>query len=357
MAEYDRNALLSRMLSEVPADIDKREGSVIYNTLAPVATALGETYFMLAHMMNLMYSDTAEQNWLDRVTSDFGIDRETATNAVRQINTYNSEGDLETVPVGSRFAIEDTTFVLTEHINTGQYRAACEQAGVRGNLYSGPILPVDHINGLGSAQLVAEPLIPARDTEPDDSLRARFYTQVRQVAYGGNVADYEQKTLSIDGVGAVRVFSALQMGAGNVGIIIADEQGNTATQALIDEVQALMGEDGDGIAPIGHAVTVGTSVDLSIDVSAQVRLKAGTSFEIVRPFVVEAIENYINSIAFTAQTVFYAKLVADILNSHESILDVGTVTLNGGSANIALTKTFATYQLPVVGTVTVVEVS
>ena len=34
---YEQEALLQQMLDEVPDDVDKREGSVIYHTLSPVA--------------------------------------------------------------------------------------------------------------------------------------------------------------------------------------------------------------------------------------------------------------------------------------------------------------------------------
>lgn len=143
------------------------------------------------------------------------------------------------------------------------------------------------------------------------------------------------------------------MSAGHVGLIIGDDNGNKATQTLIDEVQALMGTSGEGIAPIGHTVTVSTSTDFTINVAAGIKLKTGTSFAVVQPVVVETITNYINSIGFNDTTVFYAKLVAAILNAHESIIDVGTVTMNGVSTNLSLTKTYASYQVPVLGTVTV----
>lgn len=354
---YEYEAILQQMLGQVPDSIDKREGSVIYHTLAPVAFALAQQSYMLAYMTDLLFADTAEEEWLDRVTSDFGIDREQATQAVRQINTFDSAGVPMAVPIGSKFAINDLSFTVTEQIDTGQYKAVCDQAGLQGNAYGGAILPVDNINGLAAAELVSPALIPARDEETDDELRARFMEAARRQPYGGNIADYEEKTLEIEGVGAVKVFNAVDMGAGNVGLIIGDEQGNTATQTLIDTVQAAMGTNGDGIAPIGHTVIVGTSVDLTVNVSAEIRLKSGASFAIVEPAVEQAITDYINGLDFAAETVFYAKLVADILNAHESIVDVGTVTMNGASANLSLQKSFAAYQVPVVGTITVSEVT
>lgn len=355
---YEYEAILQQMLGQVPDSIDKREGSVIYHTLAPVAFALAQQSYMLAYMTDLLFADTAEEEWLDRVTSDFGIDREQATQAVRQINTFDSAGVPMAVPIGSKFAINDLSFTVTEQIDTGQYKAVCDQAGLQGNAYGGAILPVDNINGLAAAELVSPALIPARDAETDDELRARFMAAARRTPYGGNVADYEEKVLAIEGVGSVRIFKASELNApGSVGIIIGDENHETATQALIDLVAETMGTDGDGVAPIGHTPIVRTSTPLQINVDAPLVLTSGASLAVVQPSVEQAITGYIDGIDFKSPTVYFAKLVADILNAHESIVDVGAVTINGAEQNLTLEKTFDSYQIPVIGTITVSEVT
>lgn len=354
---YDYTALFQEMLAQVPNDIDKREGSVIYNTLTPTAYFITRQNYLLVYLFSQLYANMAVGSWLDRAVGDFGLIRRPATKAIRQIDTFDSADSPMSVPIGSRFAINDVAFILTEAIAIGQYKAQCEQPGINGNLYSGAILPIDNINNLGSAALAAQPLIMADDEESDDELRARFYLTMQKPAFGGNIADYEQKVLSLDGVGAVKVFAAADMGAGNVGLVIGDEDGRSAAPALVDTVQELMGTDGDGLSPIGHNVTVGTSVNLAVNVAASVSLKPGTSFLVVKPYVEEAITSYINSIGFNDASIYYAKLVAAILTSHSSILDVGSVTLNGSASNIQLSKTFNSYQVPVVGTVAVTEVA
>lgn len=357
MSDTAYSTMLQRMLTRVPDDIDKREGSIIYDALAPTAYALAGQNYMLGYLTSLLFGDTATGEWLDRVVNDFGLTREAATYAVRQIDCTDSAGAVFAVPIGTRFAVNELTFKITEEIETGSYKALCEQAGTQGNCYSGAILPLDNISGLGAAALTAEPLIAARDEETDDDLRARFYLSVRQTPFGGNKADYREKTLAIDGVGACVVFGAADgMGAGNVGLMIGDEAGNRASGTLVDEVQALYGTAGDGLAPIGHNVTVATCVDLAVNVTASLVLKSGTSMAVVQPLVEAAIADYIENIAFDAGVVFYAKLVAEILGAHDAILDVGSVTMNGAAANITLEKTFANYQVPVVGTITVTEV-
>lgn len=358
MAEnYEYQSILREMLEAVPNTLDKREGSVIYTALAPAALLLAQQNYMIGYLFDLLFADTSTGDWLDRVVSDFGISRDRETYAVRKIALTDAGGEPMDLPIGTRFAINSLTFALIERKEAGEYLAQCEQPGTQGNLYTGNLLPVDNISGLGAAVLAPEPIIAARDTETDDALRARFYATVRRSPYGGNIADYEQKTMDVEGVGAVQVFAAPDMGPGRVGLVIGDEQSNRASQELVDRVQNLMGVNGDGIAPIWHTVTVGTSVDLPVNVMALVRLKTGASFEIVRPMVEKTVRAYVEDVGFTDQTVFHAKLVAAILGCHESILDVGEVTMNGAAANIALVKTFENYQVPTVGTITVTEVA
>lgn len=355
---YDQEYFMTEMLAQIPDDLDKRENGPIYTALAPTAYLCAQQAYMIAYLMQLQFADTAESEWLDRVCHDFGVDRKLATNAVRQINTFDSSSAALDVPIGSRFQIENVSFAVTEKIATGQFKAQCEQIGTNGNLYSGSILPLDNINNLGSASLVSTPLISARDDETDDALRARFYMAVQQAAYGGNIADYEEKTLAIDGVGAVQVFPAHLMGtAGAVGIVIGNTSGRTASSTLVTTVQTLMGTDGSGIAPIGHTVTVETSTNFTVNVSAGIKIKTGSSFSTIQPVVVTAITNYINAVGFTDPTIFFAKLQAAILDSHSDIVDIGTVTINGASTNLALSKTFSSYQVPAVGTITVSQVT
>lgn len=352
----DNEELMQQMLDTLPNDIDKREGSVIYTALAPIAAALVEQQFYLDGILAASMPDTAAGDDLTARCAWFGVDRYAATQAVREGIFTDGNGSAMEVPIGSRFGADGLTYTVTAQLAAGDYQLQCQTPGTAGNRYNGNLLSIDNVESLGAAIMTAAPLIPARDEETDEELRTRFYSTVRQTAYGGNVGDYEQKTLSIQGIGAVKVFGAATMGAGHVGIVIGDDQGNRATQVLVDAVQALMGTDGTGIAPIGHTVTVTTSTDLTVNVVAAVRLKTGANFEIVQPVVEQTISDYISLIGFQDETIFYAKLQAAILNCHDAILDIGSVTMNGASGNLSLTKEYENYQVPVLGTVTVTEV-
>ncbi|MFC6545371.1 hypothetical protein [Cohnella cellulosilytica] len=51
--------ILQRMLDRVSDDLDKREGSIIYDALAPAAAELAQLYIDLDINYNLSYADSA----------------------------------------------------------------------------------------------------------------------------------------------------------------------------------------------------------------------------------------------------------------------------------------------------------
>ena len=351
----EQEQLLARMLEEVPEELDQREGSVIYTTLAPVARLLAQQNAMLEELERLLFADTAEGKWLDQAVRDFGLTREEATQAVRRVLLTAKEGGPLSGCVGLRIAADGLAFVLEEEETAGSYLARCQTAGTAGNRCGPQVLPMDYFTGLGSAVMETDPVIAARDQETDDQLRQRFRQAISQTPYGGNIADYEQKTLSIQGVGAVAVFGAREMGAGKVGLVIGDEEGRAASPELVEQVQTLMGVDGDGIAPVGHTVTVTTGEEVTVDITATLHLRSGESFQLVQPLAEEAVRQYLDSITFEEETIFSARLTAALLGCSSAVADVTAVTIGGKSGNFSLTKTYDQWQLPRCGTVTITQ--
>lgn len=346
------------MLSAVPDDIDKREGSIIYDALAPTAMALSEQYYMLSKLADMFFADTASGGWLDRVAGNFGITREAATNAVRKLSCFDAQGEPVDVAVGTRFSINGTVFTVVEKSEDKSFKVRCEQVGTVGNAYSGTILPIDSVSGLAQAVLEAEAVRPARDTETDEQLRQRIYDSVRSSPFGGNRADYLEKALSIEGVGQCAVFTASQgMGAGYVGLVIADEEGSPASEELITEVEQLFCGDttGNGLAPIGHNVLINSCEWLDVGISAVLKLKEGSSLDVVIPSAQQAVADYIGGISFESATVFTARVMAALLTCHEAVLDVTELTINGESSNLSLSKEFDCWQLPYLQSLTVTQ--
>lgn len=98
--------ILNRMLDRVPDGVDKREGSIIYDALAPAAVEMAQMYIELDVNANLKFADTASGEYLDRAVAWSGISRKAVTKA-RWVGRFrDNEGKPVEVPLESRFPRE-----------------------------------------------------------------------------------------------------------------------------------------------------------------------------------------------------------------------------------------------------------
>ena len=184
---FNYDTILQRMLDNVSSKVDKREGSIIYDAIAPCAAELAQMYITLKNNIDLVFLDTAPNEYLDRLANQSGVERREAT-----------------LPIVERFSIDDLIFKATEKISLGIYKVECETAGIIGNGVTGNLIPINYIQNLAKAE-ITELLIPGEDEEDDETLRARLLEQTTEKAFAGNVIDYKNKTKEINGVGAVKV--------------------------------------------------------------------------------------------------------------------------------------------------------
>ena len=329
--------ILNDMLSRVTSDVDKREGSVIYDALSPAAYKLAETYFMLDMTLDLVLGDTAVGPFLDRVVADHGITRKPATYAVRKIVTSGP------VDIGTRWGIQGLTYTITEQITTNQYRAICVEEGNVGNQYSGALENIDNVSGVTAT--LTDIIISGEDEETDDNLRARFYSQIRTAGTSGNAYDYRNWALEVAGCGDAKVFP-LWDGPGTVKILVVDE--NMAIDPALPDLVAAHIED---VRPIGATVTVESPSGLAIDVEADVQLDGSKSLEDVQDSFSAKLSEYLKEIAFETYSVSYAK-VGSLLLSTDGVQDYSGLLVNSGTSNIII----APDEMAVAGTVTLAEV-
>ena len=80
--EITYEEILDRMLERVPDSMDKREGSVIYDALAPAAVELMQMYIELDTILQVTFADTSMGEFLDRRCAERGIIRNQATKAI-----------------------------------------------------------------------------------------------------------------------------------------------------------------------------------------------------------------------------------------------------------------------------------
>lgn len=353
--EMTYDVILQRMLDRIPDTLDKREGSIIYDALAPAAVELQDAYLSLDAVIQESYADTATREYLIRRAAERGITPEEATYAILQgefTPTTLTEEDL----VGKRFNIDNLNFIVTEAIDesAGTYQVQCESTGAEGSQHLGSMIPIDYIDGLETATLTAV-LIPGEDEESTDSIRERYFDSFESKAFGGNQQDYIEQTNAIAGVGDVKV-TPVWNGGGTVLLTILNSDYDVASSTLVDLVQETIDPDpqgeGVGIAPIGHTVTVQSAEAVTVDITVSITFQEGYSWSGQQAAIEEAMEAYMLEIRTawadeSASVVRISQIETRILNV-EGVLDVSDTTINGSASNLAL----GAYEVPELGGVT-----
>ncbi len=341
-------SILKRMLSKVPSNIDKREGSIIYDALAPCAVELQLMYIELDVILKETFADTASRDFLILRASERGLRPYPSTYAILK-GEFNIE-----VEIGKRFSCGELNYKVISKINDFTYQMQCETIGTIGNRTFGDLIPIEYIQGLSTAMLT-ELLIPAEDDEDTEIFRARYFNSFNTKAYGGNKADYLEKTNKIEGVGATKV-TPVWNGGGTVKLTVVDSTFNKASDVLVELVQETMDptQDGKGVgvAPIGHIVTVETVNEVIVNIETLLTFDTGYSFEMLEGTINEVIEEYLaeerknwgNQGYLIIRIAHIESRILDI----EGVLDIVDTKINGASTNLNLDE----FELPILGGVT-----
>ncbi len=322
--------IMKSMLARCREDMDRREGSIIYDSTAAVAYHLAEMYFLLDNYLGLVFPDTSAGEFLDRFSAAFNIERKAATKAVRE-GKFDRE-----LPEGSRFTTTgDTPHVFSvsglEGVEDGvyTYRMECESPGKEGNGYFGLLVPVAYITGLGRAELGAV-LVPGADRETDEALRERLFARIRRPSTSGNANDYYNWAMSVPGVGAARVFP-LADGPGTVKVVIASEGRTAADAALVSQALGYIEE----MRPIGATVEVVSATEKAVNISAGVRLSTGTNLGAAQVLFGKAADVYLQDSAFGPRYISHAR-IGNLLLDVPGVEDYDRLLLNGSPGNVAL---------------------
>ena len=335
--EMTYEAILADMLIRVTSDVDKREGSIIYDALAPCAYQLAQTYFQLNNFIDLVSGDTAVGEYLDRVVADYGITRKAATYAVRKITTTGA------IAIGTRWGLNNTTYIVTELISVNAYRATCEQVGTIGNQFSGTLENIDNVSGVTAT--LSDIITSGADEETDDNLRDRFYNQIQSPSTSGNADNYIQWALEVPGVGDAKVFP-LWNGAGTVKILVVDND-----MAIDETLEITVFDYIEEVRPIGATVTIDSPTGKAINIGASITLDASKSLLEVQNAFISAYTEYLKETVFETYSVSYAR-IGSILLSTLGVSDYSNLLVNAGTANINILDS----EMPIAGTVTLTEV-
>ena len=394
MYDVTFNEILERMISRVQNSFDKREGSIIYDALAPAALELQRVYIELNSILSDSYGDTASREYLILRCKERGVIPEQASKALLRGKFTPIGIDV----IGKRFNVDELNYVVIRALtdSDGGYEVQCETPGTIGNRTFGTMIPIEYIQGLETAELI-EVLIPGEDDETTEHLRKRYFDSFKESAFGGNVKDYINKVNAISGVSATKVkrvwnndinpleliptqkvvdwangvgmksdpevsrwlTAAISAGkekkltvGGTVLLTILGSDFNVASNRLIQTVQQEIDPtdapgEGYGLAPIGHIVNVKSARGVEISVKTEITFETGYNWSNLRNSMEEAIKGYLLELCKSwANTPFLVVRIAQIetrLLQIKGIVDIGNTTINGVDKNLTLDE----YEIPV----------
>ena len=349
MVSYE--TLMERKLDMVDDRRDKRQGSLIYDALAPNAAETAAFYTELELLEDRTFADTAEGDDLTRRVAERGILRKDAVKATFYGSFLDESGAEFSVEKGTRFFLEEFYYVVTGREENGRYVLECETAGACGNQYLGNLVPVETMVGLAEATLT-ELRTDGEDEEADEELRKRYFSSFEADAFGGNVADYRRKVNSLQNVGGVKVYPVWQ-GGGTVKVVIIDQGWRSPGETELADLQAqidpeIRGE-GYGIAPIGHRVTAEGVTEMPCNITLGLTLAEGAVRETVLEEIQKRFEAYLEELRknwadSTHLTVRISYLESRALET-DGVVDVFDCCINGNSGNMILREN----EVPVLG--------
>ena len=341
-------AILARMIARVTnkyPNLDNREGSLIFDALAPAALELAIAYTELDNCRNESFVNTASREYILIACEQMGIDT-----SVFEASVGVHKGIFDTqVQIGSRWNCDLYNFVVTSYIGLEDgyhaYRMDCETEGTAPNNQTGDLTPITDAPSNLSYAKVTECLIEGENETPDEDIKTAYYEFVNSTATDGNVGQYQRWCDDYEGIGNSKVIPQWD-GANTVKVSILSASNRAASDELIAEFQEYLDPGttgmGDGVAPIGAFVTVTTATELPINISANVIMKSGyTDTSTIN----EALTKHFGETAYVKSQVSYMTIGAVILGA-TGVDSIGDLTVNGGTADIILEDE----QIPVLGT-------
>ena len=340
--------IMDRVESQYP-NLDRREGSIIYNAVAPIAIELAIAFTEIDNTRQESFVPTASREYKLLGCKDIGIDISVfdATYGV-----HKGVFDVE-IPIASRWNCDLYNYTVTEYIgvnndNYHEYKLTCETIGTAPNNQTGSLTPItDMPNGLTYAMLI-ECLVEGENESTDEEIDKAYDEYINNEYADGNKAQYKRWCNEYDGVGNSKVF-ALWNGANTVKVSILSASNGKASDELIAEFQEYLDPNvtgmGDGVAPIGAFVTVTTATEVPLNISADVQLAAGYT-EDDTDLISAAILDYFSQIAYVKSQVSYMTLGATILNV-KGVESISNLKINDGTSDIILGEE----EIPVLGSV------
>jgi len=310
------------------------------------------------------YVSSAEGVSLDRKCQDIGIMRQLATRATGTIQFSGADG----TQIFEGFEVQTATGIVfrttsATTISGGLALAEIEAVvpGASGNVGAGAISRMVRPQAGVTGVTNPEPTSGGRDRETDAQLRARYHRSVSKPG-GSSPSAIEAALLDIEGVLDTKVRQNTKM--------VTDPETGIPPKAIAPIVWG--GDPEEIVATLARAKTGGIQCwgedvvheitdshgekhiigfnrpdIVTVNVAAVLSVDPAAFPSNGSTLVAAAIEGYLSGLAL-GEDVIYTRLISRI-HSVPGIIDIPTLTVNGGTGNIAIAKS----AVAVPGTITV----
>ncbi|WP_059044447.1 baseplate J/gp47 family protein [Paenibacillus rubinfantis] len=365
LQDQTEERIMQRMLERVPSDLDKSEGSFIWDAEAPAAFMLSEAATWAQQLLARGFASTTYGEYLDLRAAEHGVTRRPAVAATGIVRFTGEPG--RTVPAGTVVATpadefsaeasmeyETTAAVMLDQNGEGMASIRALVPGRAGVVPAGVIqvmaTPVSGVTAVTNPEATRG----GADVESDELLLERFFSQVRNQGTSGNKAHYLKWAGEVPGVGGAQV-EPLWQGPGTVGIYLLDADKRAANPEIVAAAQAYIDPtqdgQGEGTAPAGPIVTVMAAEEVPIDIRVKLTLASGVTMVEVKKNIEDGVRAYLKQLAFVDPLVRFTRIAAILLDI-PPIIDYAELTVNG---NADTNLEIYTGQVAVLGTVDVYE--
>lgn len=352
----------ARMMTRLPPDIDNIEGGFPYDFTMPTALEEDELMnFVLIETLKIMFPMWSYGKYLDYHAKGVGITRRAPNQASGTVTVTGVPGTV--VPAGTVFcvpAVGDTPAI--EYTTDAAATIGQPTAGEGGSVpeYGAVEIPVTAVVGGLACNVPADTIVimaapitgivsvtnseaitGGTAEEDDDSLYERIaLAEQNSESFVGNDADYIRWAKEVNGVGTVLIDTQYEEEHPNwVRLIILDANGQPANdhilQAVYDHIMGPENRAEDRLAPIGAVLFVEAPDGCSLTIVVTgLELEAGATREdVVRRFK-ENLETYYIEAKEEGEVRW--NMVHAIFTKTEGVEDFESLTVNGGTSNIAV---------------------
>lgn len=326
--------ILNRMKGTITSDIDKSEGSFVFDALSPTSKELAATYISNDDILQRTNPYTAIGVDLENITKPYGVIRKDGGKATTQILVTAKPGTsikantlVQTLTgliyeiINDTTIVTDTTLIDIEALNIGS------AYNVPSNIIIQLPVQVEGVISISNPN----PVTNGYDNESNDSLRQRYFERLQTPATSGNKYHYKNWAKEVIGVGDAKVFP-LWNGNGTVKVVIVNSNKRSADTTLINAVVGHIEEN----RPMGANVTVVSAKEKSINVSATLIIDSKKyTLNQLQTALERNLTKYFSDIAFINNYISYASIGNLIFNT-DGVIDYSNLLDNEGITNITL---------------------